>query len=233
LENSVKDIDRKRFLTKMLNEAMRPYEHPGEEWSEDEREFLPNFTRLIGADGLVLDLAGGYGRVTGLLMENERQVVLADLSIGSLKLARSSLNRRVDLVRADFLHIPFVESIFDGVWFTQSFEYVPPDLREVFLRGLRRIVKRGSVVFVNVAKVPNEVSLFSYLGRFLYWKLLKRLPVIWGDYIYELRLEHYCGWHYHSVVFTRRIERVFEKASFKILRSENYHRGYLAYLLQV
>jgi ubiquinone/menaquinone biosynthesis C-methylase UbiE len=216
----------------MFLEAMRPYEFPGEEWSEDEKEFLPVFVKSARPDGLVLDLAGGYGRVTGLLVDKGKQVVLADLSIHSLKQARRSLDGAVDLVRADFLHLPFVPNVFEGVWFTQAFEYVPADFREALLEDLYRIVKRDGLIFVNVAKVPGEASLLSYLRSFVYWRILKQEPVIWGDYIYKLKLEHYEGWHYHSVVFSRRIEKVFRKTNFKILRSKSYSGGYLAYLLQ-
>jgi ubiquinone/menaquinone biosynthesis C-methylase UbiE len=230
-EPALKGVKRKRFLAEMSLETMKPYESPGEEWSEDEKEFLPVFVKSVGRDRLVLDLAGGYGRVTRLLMENRRQVILADLSIHSLKLAKSSLAGTVDFVRVDFLHFPFVENVFDGVWFTQAFEYVPPDFRETFLRNLNRILKRGSVVFINVAKVPNEVSRLSYLRNFVCWKLVKHQPVIWGEYIYKLKLAHYEGWHYHSLVHTRRIEKAFKRANFKILKSQNYHGGYLAYLL--
>jgi hypothetical protein len=48
---------RKVFLAKMFKEAMKPYEHPKEEWSEDEKEFLPLFKDLLGRNKLVLDLA--------------------------------------------------------------------------------------------------------------------------------------------------------------------------------
>jgi hypothetical protein len=58
------DSGRKEFLTKMFLEALKAYEHPGEEWSEDEKEFLPIFMRLLGSGRLVLDLAGGYGGYT-------------------------------------------------------------------------------------------------------------------------------------------------------------------------
>jgi hypothetical protein len=75
---------RKVFLAKMFKEAMKPYEHPKEEWSEDEKEFLPLFKDLLGRNKLVLDLAGGYGRVTPCLTENDNSAVLADLSINSL-----------------------------------------------------------------------------------------------------------------------------------------------------
>jgi SAM-dependent methyltransferase len=229
---ALRGVRRKSFLTRMFLEAMEPYEFPWEEWSEDETEFLPLFARSVRPDGLVLDLAGGYGRVSSLLVDNGKRVALADLSIHSLRQARSSLDSAVDLVRADFLHLPFVPNVFEGIWFTQAFEYVPADFREALLEDLHRIVKRGSLIFMNVARIPGEASLFSYFRSFVYWRILKRQPVIWGDYIYRLKLEHYQGWHYHSVVFSRRIEKVFRKTNLKILKSKSYPGGYLAYLLQ-
>ncbi|MEM2463961.1 MAG: class I SAM-dependent methyltransferase [Candidatus Bathyarchaeia archaeon] len=112
---------------------------------------------LVGFDKLVLDLAGGYGRVTPHLMDNNNTVVLADLSIHSLHLAKESLpNVNMHIVRVDMLHLPFTDGVFDAVWFTQAFEYVPPDKREGFLQDLRRILKGGGIAFLNVAKVPNE-----------------------------------------------------------------------------
>jgi ubiquinone/menaquinone biosynthesis C-methylase UbiE len=219
----------------MFREAMIPYEHPGEAWSEDEKDFLPIFMRLVGRNRRVLDLAGGYGRVTPYLVANSNSVILADLSIHSLRVAKKNLEgSSVGFIRIDMLHLPFARNVFDGVWFTQGFEYVPPDERESFLRVLREILKDKGVVFVNVAKIPNECSFFSYLKNYLYWKLIKRQQVIWGEYIYWINLEDYKGWHYHSAVFTRRIEQTIRKIGFKILKFEEYHKNGcpLTYLLQ-
>jgi ubiquinone/menaquinone biosynthesis C-methylase UbiE len=228
----VQDSRRKEFLARMFKEAMKPYEYPGEEWTEDEKEFLPIFTHLIGSSKLVLDLAGGYGRVTTHLMDNSNTVVLADLSLHSLQLAKKTLRiSNLHIVHMDVLHLPFIDNVFDGVWFTQAFEYVPPDERENFLRALKGTLK-GGFVFLNLAKVPNECSRFSYLKNYLYWKLIKGQPVVWGDYIYKIHSKHYTGWHYHSVVFTRRIENAFKKVNFKILKFRDSKNGYLTYLLQ-
>jgi len=229
----VQDSRRKEFLAMMFKDAMKPYEYPREEWNEDEKEFLPVFMRLIGSNKLVLDLAGGYGRVAPHLMENNNTVVLADLSLHSLRLAKKTIQRsNLHIVCMDFLHLPFIDNMFDGVWFTQAFEYVPPDKREDFLRVLKRILKGGGFVFVNVAKVPNECSRFSYLKNYVYWRLIKRQPIVLGAYIYKIHSKHYTGWHYHSVVFTRRIEKCFQKISFRILKFMDGKNGYLTYLLQ-
>jgi len=229
----MRGLRRKEFLSRMFAEAMKAYEHPGEEWSEEEREFLPIFMHLLGSNKLILDLAGGYGRVTPHLMVGNNTVVLGDLSQHSLDLAKRTIqNFNLHIVRMNMLNLPFRDNAFDGVWFTQAFEYVPPDERENFLRALRRILKPGGYVFLNVAKVPNECSFTSYLKNYLYWKVVRRQPVIWGEYIYKLRTQEYTGWHYHAVVFTTRIEKSFQKANFKIIKKRHDKNGYLTYLLQ-
>jgi len=230
----MKDSKRKEFLARMFKEAMIPYEHLGEEWSEDEKEFLPLFQSLVGRRKLILDLAGGYGRVTPHLMQNNNSVILADLSLHSLQHAKKTLeNTHVDFIRIDMRYLPFADSRFHCVWFAQAFEYVPPDTREEFLYALRKVLRSSGFVFINIAKVPNECSRVSYLKNYLYWKLVKMAPVVWGDYIYRLHSKDYQGWHYHSVVFTRRIEKSFGKANFKILNFKDYgKKGYFSYILQ-
>jgi SAM-dependent methyltransferase len=225
---------RRDFLDTMLQEAIKPYDHPGEEWTEDEKEFLPLFIGMIKPKDLILDLGGGYGRVTPYLLEVGTRVVLADLSIHSLWVAEKTLMENVDFIRLDSLSMPFVENAFEAVWFTQAFEYVPPDLRKAFLVSLRKTIKKGGIMFVNIAKVPNECSFFSYVKNFIYWKFVKRQPVLWGDYIYKLDLEHHKGWHYHSVVFSERtVKRIIKEAHFNVLNSKTYRNGYVAYLLKV
>jgi SAM-dependent methyltransferase len=99
----MQDSGRKEFQAKMFEEALKAYECPGGEWSEDEKEFLPIFTRLVGFNNLVLDLAGGYGRVTPYLMQDDNIVVLGDLSPQSLKLAKKGVpNGNLPIVRVVF-----------------------------------------------------------------------------------------------------------------------------------
>jgi cyclopropane fatty-acyl-phospholipid synthase-like methyltransferase len=130
------------------------------------------------------------------------------------------------------LHLPFLDNAFDGIWFTQAFEYVPPEHREKFLQALRKTVTKGGLVFMNIAKVPNECSRLKYLKNYIYWKLIKRKPIVWGDYIYKIVSKHYRGWHYHSVIFTRKIEKTIRKAGFEISKFKSYKDGYLTYLLR-
>jgi len=228
-----RNLKREKFLARLFREVRKIYQKPGEEWSEDEKEFLPVFLQNVGRNKVILDLAGGYGRVTPHLMA-KNSVILADFSFHSLLHAKETLKAKpAGLVCMDMFHIPFVTNLFDGVWFTQAFEYVPPDMREPFLVSLRELVKKGGVVFLNVAKVPNECSRLSYIKNYVYWKLIRRAPMVWGDYIYKINLRHYQGWHYHAVVFTRRIEKTFRKVGFKILKFRDYGKsGYFTYILQ-
>jgi citrate lyase synthetase len=44
--------------------------------------------------------------------------------------------------------------------------------------------------------------------------------------------KNYTGWHYHAVVFTKRIEKTFKKVGFKTIKTRYNKNGYLTYLLQ-
>ncbi len=226
--------ERKAFLAQAAFEAMRAYEVPGEEWSLDEIELLPRFLSELREESLLLDLAGGYGRVSHRLLDYGHRVVLLDLSIHSLRAAKRKLgdNPRLDIVQADMLRIPFRENSFDGVWFSQAFEYVPPELRRNVLAGIARVLKKGGVLFVNVAHIMGECGLLRYLLNYLYWRFIRKAPVRLGDYIYWLELEHYRGWHYHSLVISRRrLERLLRE-HYLLVDRRIFVRDYFAYILR-
>jgi cyclopropane fatty-acyl-phospholipid synthase-like methyltransferase len=129
--------------------------------------------------------------------------------------------------------LPFLEGAFDGVWFIEAFEYVPPDMRRDFLGALRTVVRQDGTVFMNAANL-SETNFLSYIGNYLYWRILKRAPVSWGEYIYKLDLPLFKGWHYHSLVLNgRRMARQLREAGFEILESKRRDKdGYSTYLLR-
>ena len=47
---------------------------------------------------MILDLSGGYGRVTPYLLRGDDRAVLADLSIHSLRVAKKTLKENVDFI---------------------------------------------------------------------------------------------------------------------------------------
>jgi len=206
----------------MSREAIAAYDDPYKEWYAEEKQYLPTFLSLVGTGKRILDLAGGYAKAPPLLLQGGNSVVLADLSTQSLRDGRATLDSRdVDFVKLNMLlELPFVDGGFDGVWFSEAFEYVPPDQRMQFLRTLRRVVQDGGVVLLSAEGLSKETTFFVYLKNYLYWKLVKRAPVVWGEYIYMLDLPRYKGWHYHALVLSRRIESSFKAAGFEILKSK-------------
>jgi len=224
---------RKLFLEKMSREAIASYDDPYKEWYDDEKEYLPIFLSLVGSGKRILDLAGGYAKAAPMLLQGDNSVVLTDLSLQSLRDGRAALaSTGVQFVRLDMLaELPFVDGAFDGIWFAEAFEYVPPDMRMEFLKALRGVVRDGGTVFLSAEGLSDETTMFTYLKNYLYWKLVKRAPVVWGEYIYMLDLPKYKGWHYHALTLSRRIERSFLAAGFEILKSK--WRGESEYSLYI
>ena len=219
----------------MSKEAILSYEDSYREWYEDEKEYLPVFKSLVGSDKKVIDFAGGSGKAVPDLLVDGNSVVLGDLSLHSLKDARATLAPGdVDFVRFNMLSgLPFADGAFDGIWFAEAFEYVPPDAREEFLTALRKIVKKGGIVFLSAEGLSAELTMLMYAKNYLYWKLVKRAPVVWGEYVYKLDLPVYKGWHYHSLVLNRRIERSFRATGFEILKHKDSGKTeYASYILR-
>lgn len=230
-----RELRRKLFLERMSKEAMASYEDSYRDWYGSEKEFLPIFLSLVGGGRHIMDLAGGCGKAVPDLLNDGNSVVLADLSLHSLKDARATLAPGdVEFARLDMLaELPFVDDTFDGIWFAEAFEYIPPDARLRFLRAMRRIVKDGGVVFLSAEGLSAERTWFMYVKNYLYWKLVKRAPVVWGEYIYMLDLPAYKGWHYHSLVLSRRIERTLQSAGFEVVRREGFGKTeYASYILK-
>ena len=221
---------RDRWLLSQIKEAMKAYETPGECWSVDELDMMPYFLRILREGGVTLDLAGGYGRCTPHLLEKAGFVVLADLSAKELEVGRNLLSilKNVDFVRLDMLNPPFRKGTFDGIWFTQAFEYVPPDKLEGFISEMSRMLKPGGVFFGNMEGQPIWRLLKAYLRL-----RLRGNPARLGEYIYEINGLR----HYHSVPALSRskVEKLFGKYGLTIVCRRNYKEqaSYpLVYLLQ-
>jgi len=222
---------RDRWLLMQFREAMRAYESPGECWSIDELDMMHYFLRILKKGGAVLDLAGGYGRCVPSLLEKAGFVVLGDLSSRELNVGKELLKnlKRVDFVRLDMLNPPFKEKAFEGIWFTQAFEYIPPDKLEGFIEDISRMLKPGGIFFGNIEGQPLWKLLKAYLSL-----KLRGYPIKLGEYLYKLKDGIL---HYHSVPTTSssKIERLFEKYDLITVCKRDYRKegSYpLVYLLQ-
>lgn len=221
---------RDRWLIEQFKETMKAYEEPGETWSIDELEMMPLFLRLLRRDGIVLDLAGGYGRCTPHLLEKAKFAVIGDLSIDELRLAKENLEElAIDFVQLDMFNLPFRDEVFDGIWITQAFEYVPPDKLKGFIESLASALKPHGVIFCNVERKPLATLLSSYIKFKLRGK-----PIRFGEHPYKLKSGLL---HYHSTpsYSAKKLEKIFEDNDLSIVCKRDYSKqgSYpLVYLLQ-
>lgn len=208
---------RERFLLEMMKNIIMPYEAAqvyeeeivGEFENRFETEYFEYFFTLIKKEGLILDLACGDGRHTLKLSKRANHVIALDLSLNNLKMAKEKCKARdnITFIKGSIFDIPFRENIFDGIWFSQAFEYVPPDRRKEFLYSIRRILKPGGILYMSVETWMHPKfwgslkELLRDLKLFCYWKFLKKKPLLFGEFLYYLQAEkikaNYSGWHYH------------------------------------
>jgi len=237
---------REEFLTKIMKDILLPYEISiiyeeeiiGEFENQLEAKYFHKFLALIGKGGFILDLACGDGRHTLRLSENANYVLALDLSSNNLKMTKKKCltNKNVFFVKGSMFNLPFSKDMFDGIWFSQAFEYVPPDRRESFLASLRQYLKPQGILYMSVETWMHPsfwVSLKELLGDFrlfCYWKIVKRKPLLWGEYLYYLSLKNvrnrFSGWHYHVHIDKWTLIRLLNKYRFKILKLDLYD-GYI------
>jgi demethylmenaquinone methyltransferase / 2-methoxy-6-polyprenyl-1,4-benzoquinol methylase len=126
----------------------------------------------------VLDVATGTGLVAFALARRGCEVVGLDQSEDMLAVARahleqrSTLQRRVTLVRGEAEHLPFDDGEFDALTFTYLLRYV--DDRAATMRELARVVKPGARIGMVEFGVPASPPLRAA------WRLHTRvgLPLI-------------------------------------------------------
>ena len=187
------NMKREQFLSEIIESVLFPYEASevfeeeivGEFENEVEREFFSEFLKELQEKSLVLDLACGDGRHTLQLSKNVNNTVALDFSSNNLRMAKKKCEKagNIGFVQGSMFDLPFRENVFDGVWFSQAFEYVPPDKRESVLSSVKRVLKFKGVVYMSVETwmYPSVwVSFKELLGDFklyFYWKFVKRKPL--------------------------------------------------------
>lgn len=208
---------RERFLSKMMKNVLLPYE-VSDEYEEEiigefenhyEKAYFQYFVTLMGPRAHILDLACGDGRHTLQLSMHSDHIVSLDLSLNNLKMAREKClaRKNITFIQGSMLELPFLPSTFDCIWFSQAFEYVPPDRRKMFLCALNRILRPSGILYMSIETWmhPNLVTslkeLWDDFKLFFYWKFLKYTPLLWGEFLYYLSPKFTrvkcSGWHYH------------------------------------
>ena len=234
---------RKEFILEMMKDVVKPYEMSetyeeeivGEFENEIESDFFKLFSSLIEKPKIILDLACGDGRHTARLCDWTQLVVGVDLSNNNIVKAARKLSDRqnVEFICASMFNLPFPQDCFDGVWFSQAFEYVPPDLRESLMVQLWSLLKSDGIAYMSVEtwQYPSLWTtikeLLGDISLFLYWKVIKRKPLICGEYLYYLPpTVDYRGWHYHVHANKKTVNKLLKKIGFKVVKS-NLRNGYI------
>ncbi len=207
---------RERFISEMAENSRSPYEYERESYAEEgfgefgfqaEGEYFQYMVDKTTPVAVILDLACGDGRHTLRFAETVGEVVGLDFSRKSLMLAKKKCLAKdnVHFVEDSFFHLPFSPNTFDGIWFSQAFEYVPPDKRRAFLASLNNVLKDSGILYmsVNTWQYPSIIAPLKDLWKdfklFCYWKFIKRKPLLWGEYLeYEtVKRIGWSAWHYH------------------------------------
>ncbi|MGQ9624084.1 MAG: class I SAM-dependent methyltransferase [Candidatus Bathycorpusculaceae bacterium] len=213
---SLSSSKRARFVLEMIENAMKPYEMSegyeeeiiGEFENSIEQNFFECFINLLKEPEIFLDLACGDGRHTVKLCEGTRFVVGVDLSKRNLvKDSRKSFLKgkdNVGFIHANMFNIPLKSACFSRIWFSQAFEYVPPEFRRKLVNQLWRALKSNGKLYMSVESWQHPsfgAIIKEFLGDlslFLYWKVIKRKPLAWEEFLYLLPPSvGYKSLHYH------------------------------------
>jgi SAM-dependent methyltransferase len=221
-------------------EASEIYEEQiiGEFENQFEAEYFNEFIDILGKRVFILDLACGDGRHTLKISENSDNVAALDLSRNNLRLAKKKCKnkRNISFIRGSMFELPFRENVFDGIWFSQAFEYVPPDRRESILDSIKRVLKLNGILYASVETWMHPSiwgslkELWSDFKLYFYWKFVKRKPLFWGEFLYYLSSENLrgrcSGWHYHVHTDIWTLKKLLRKLKFKLLKMR-LHDGYI------
>jgi SAM-dependent methyltransferase len=239
-------MKRTQFLSEITASILLPYEASktyeeqivGEFENKFEAGYFNEFLSVSDEKGLIMDLACGDGRHTLQLSEKVYSVVALDLSPNNLRMAKKKCRNRenISFIRSSMFQLPLRENTFDGIWFSQAFEYVPPDRRESILASIKRVLKPKGILYMSVETwmTPSVwgslKELWGDFKLYFYWKFIKRRPLLWGEFLYYLSSENIrdrcSGWHYHVHTDKCTLKRLLRKFRFQLLQLRVYN-GYI------
>ncbi len=131
---------------------------------EDEFETALLRRLLSPAEGWLIDLGAGYGRLHPLYARPGRTIVMVDYAVNLLEIAAETYGDRDDVhfVAANAYHLPFREAAFSVGLSNRTFHHMAhPD---VFLDELARVMRPGSHVALEYSNKRNALRLLRY-GR--------------------------------------------------------------------
>lgn len=108
---------------------------------------------LKGAE--ILDVGCGPGRDAEYFSSHNLKVTGVDLSDRFLNIASKNVPG-AKFIQMDMRILNFSENVFDGIWVCASFLHIHKKDAMDTLIGLRRILKPGGLMYVNVEKGTQE-----------------------------------------------------------------------------
>ena len=160
--------------------------YQAEFWDKGEREYEDRVERIAlnaflpGAGQLCLEVGAGAGRLTPMLAERFKQVVLVDYSRTQMEQARARLgsddrgNGRYTFVAANVYQLPFAPGVFDGATMIRVIHHltdVPAALKEI-----RSVMASGTFI-LEFANKRNWKAILRYLLRRQAWSPFTPEPV--------------------------------------------------------
>jgi len=162
---SLEDLDRRNRYSREASvyDSKRWTRSSGRYYSDLENRTMADILAPL-EDKLILDVAGGTGRVTRHLAAEGGRVVLADFTHEMLLEAarlREREGTRFQLVRGNARGLPFADDTFDAVISLRFFHLLPLRHWDRYLAEMTRVVRPGGLLvlefdnpFYGIALVP-------------------------------------------------------------------------------
>ncbi|MFA5136197.1 MAG: class I SAM-dependent methyltransferase [Patescibacteria group bacterium] len=120
------------------------------------KDQIDDFISLLPQGALILDAGCASGRDSKIMHEKGKKVIGIDLSTELIKIAKKN-NPEIQFVEGNFLHLPFEDDHFDGIWSHASllhFESIDEVLKS--LREFHRVLKTEGVIHIFVKEKKDK-----------------------------------------------------------------------------
>lgn len=127
----------------------------------------------LPATGRLLDIGGGTGRISSVVAEDARQVVIAD---ASWKMARQAVEKQALLaLTAEGEGLPFASHTFDRVLMVDALHHVR-NQQQCVIEMLRVLVPGGRIVIVEPDLRLRSIKVLALVEKLLLMRSRMLLP---------------------------------------------------------
>lgn len=176
----------------------------------EKRDYLLH--RIPGKNLQILDLGGGMGRLS-IPLSSRHRVILADLSMGMLRLAGEN-GSGFERVNCDAEELCFKDESFDCILIIDLLPHVPNAVK--MLAEIRRVLKPGGLLFIDatnsnplwVLNYPRYVNPLRRPARWLRTVMGGGIPPEWQGKIHHLS--------------KRRFEHLLDQAGFSVVERASF-----------